>query len=101
MYGHKEDVCKKKSMPRKEWRIKQKEHITEHGTSLQQMPIPEVTCTIDNQNAENLQGIARGATLVARTQSVPASIRNKFQSLAVERVEPDIDTHQFPLSPHG
>jgi len=80
MYGHKDDVCKKKSMPRKEWKIKQKEHITDPETSFQPMPIPQVTCTVNNQNAENLQVVSRGGTLVARTQPVPANTRNQFQS---------------------
>ena len=29
MDGHKEDVCKKKDGPRKEWRVKQKENAME------------------------------------------------------------------------
>ncbi|KAJ8425740.1 hypothetical protein Cgig2_000800 [Carnegiea gigantea] len=45
MYGHKEDVCKKKSKPRKEWRVKQKEPETVP------MPTPEVAHTADFQNA--------------------------------------------------
>ena len=54
MYGHKDDVYKKKYMPRKEWRVKKKEHVT--GP----MPILEVAHTIDSQNASDLTVIKRG-----------------------------------------
>ena len=43
MHRHKEDACKKKSKPRKEWKVKQKEKVP------MPIPTPEVAHTEDNQ----------------------------------------------------
>ena len=64
MHGHKEEVCKKKDGPRKEWRVKQKENVMETRHTL------EVLQAEDNQNAHEFTRITRGVSVVVRTNPI-------------------------------
>jgi len=98
MYGHKEDVCKKKDGPRKEWRVKQK------VKELELRHTPGDTDVVDSQNAHGFTMVTKGAPAVISPHATTSpKISNSFQTLIEEGVEQGNHTHPIllPHSPHG
>ncbi|KAJ8423650.1 hypothetical protein Cgig2_010637 [Carnegiea gigantea] len=77
MHGHREDVCKKKDRPRKEWRVKQKvQELAPRHT-------PDDTQVANSQNALDFTTVARGTLAVVRPRSTTSPrTNNSSQTLA-------------------
>ena len=77
MYGHKEEVCKNKEGPRKEWRVKHKENIIEARHT------PDVTPNENSQNGNYFTKVTRGVPTEIRTHIISTpSTSNSYQILA-------------------
>ena len=93
MYGHKEDVCKRKDGARKEWRVKQK--VQELDPRL----TPHDTQVAGSQNALDFTMVAKGkpAAVLPQFTSSPR-FNNSFQT--EKGVEQAIHSHIL-LFPYG
>ena len=102
MYGHKEEVCKKKDGPKKVWRVKKTNTATEESHT----PETEIAASVqaeDRQKETIYTKVIRGPSAESRTRTkgIPRAT-NPYQILAEENSEQGIMAQTFcpPILPN-